>query len=439
MGDLDLKDAAKIVRSELPDATDDEIKQITDVFGGFIHDLIGVSRDIQYRVSHDKRELSHHNKRRRAIVDDVIKTRFQQQVERVITAFAASRESNVSDTNEGDKNQESEDDMDPYLDPLKSIYSEVAASQATNNNDKDEHCVSWTQLQLWQTLKRFAESPDMAISFSELRDDVFGGDKTPVLELMAEDVLSFEVNRSSDGGWFWRVTPASPALGLAFSQLVTNSTLKETFQQIEDTEQRNKEKQSLEIEQLRLNRERKYLDLRKKSLLQTIQLGKEIGQEDVAHQRLASSFREIVDEEQKLNHLDSLLSSQQTDRLSSFATCNGSNKNTANRTEDHNTSDELGQLLKSVVRDMMTADSGTGDNQFLQLKNAFDLLDKTNDGKLSAEDVVRVVKESTDHNVSLQAAQRFVEKWDVNENEGLDYTEFVHLILSDERNRSISK
>ena len=72
-------------------------------------------------------------------------------------------------------------------------------------------------------------------------------------------MYSFAVDRSSDGGWIWKVTPASPALGLAFAQLVKNGALKENFHQIEDAEKRNTERENLEMEQARLQKERKNL------------------------------------------------------------------------------------------------------------------------------------------------------------------------------------
>mmetsp|Transcript_27580 Transcript_27580/g.58915 ORF Transcript_27580/g.58915 Transcript_27580/m.58915 type:complete len:285 (+) Transcript_27580:2008-2862(+) len=280
----------------------------------------------------------------------------------------------------------------------------------------------------------------MAVSFSELRDNVFDGDQTPVLGLMADDVLSFEVvDRSSDGGWFWKVTPASPALGLAFAQIVKDGCLKETFQQIEEAEKRTTEKNNLEFERARLIRERENLSLRKKSLLQTIELGKEIGQEDVARQRLAIAFREIVREEEMQDIDDRLL----RDRLSLLTACNGENDSNAKETdgkilthpvtrrEDHL---PLQNLLKSVVFDIVSAEEDSSGEQLLRMKKAFNVLDHTKDGKISAEDVVRVVRASTGHNVSLSAAKQLVGEWDLNDDKSLDYSEFMQLLLSDDRN-----
>lgn len=282
----------------------------------------------------------------------------------------------------------------------------------------------------------------MSISLSELRDAVFDGDKAPVLDLMSEDILSFEVvNRSSDGGWFWKVTPASTALGLAFAQLVKNGELKERFHQVEEAEERNVEKKSLEFERARLYREKKNLDLRKKSLLQTIELGKEIGQEKVARQSLAIAFKDIVREEEMQDIDDRRL----RDRLFLLAACNGGNYDKqAKETEQHDmvhaiTHREdhfpLQNLLKSVVIDIMSATEGSDDERYMRLKRAFDVLDETKDGKITAEDVARVVRESTGHDVSLSTAKLLVEEWDLDDDKGLDYEEFVQLILSDNRSQ----
>mmetsp|Transcript_27578 Transcript_27578/g.58905 ORF Transcript_27578/g.58905 Transcript_27578/m.58905 type:complete len:757 (+) Transcript_27578:83-2353(+) len=438
LADLDLEDAAKIVRSELKDATDDEIKRITNRFGGFIHDVKGTSRDIQYRIARQgKKAAEVGSKKRAAVFDEVLKIRFQQQVEFVVAAFAVARENTDS---RGKGASPVGKVMNPYLDPLKSIYSEAEASSQAIKGDESDDRASWTQLQLWQTLKRIVDSPDMAVSFSELRDNVFDGDQTPVLGLMADDVLSFEVvDRSSDGGWFWKVTPASPALGLAFAQIVKDGCLKETFQQIEEAEKRTTEKNNLEFERARLIRERENLSLRKKSLLQTIELGKEIGQEDVARQRLAIAFREIVREEEMQDIDDRLL----RDRLSLLTACNGENDSNAKETdgkilthpvtrrEDHL---PLQNLLKSVVFDIVSAEEDSSGEQLLRMKKAFNVLDHTKDGKISAEDVVRVVRASTGHNVSLSAAKQLVGEWDLNDDKSLDYSEFMQLLLSDDRN-----
>ena len=171
LGDLQMVDAAKIVKTEIPNASNDEIKSITAVFGGFIHDVKGVSRDIQYRLSQEQVKS---NEERKLVFQGVLKARFQQQIERVVAAFAQAKERDDSGGNDGGSSEVDEDDMDPYLDPLKSIYSEAQASQSDGGKGSEEaDDVGWTQLQLWQTVVRIVESPNQAVSFSELRDEIF--------------------------------------------------------------------------------------------------------------------------------------------------------------------------------------------------------------------------------------------------------------------------
>ena len=171
LGDLQMVDAAKIVKTEIPNASNDEIKSITAVFGGFIHDVKGVSRDIQYRLSQEQVKS---NEERKLVFQGVLKARFQQQIERVVAAFAQAKERDDSGGNDGGSSEVDEDDMDPYLDPLKSIYSEAQASQSDGGKGNEEaDDVGWTQLQLWQTIIRIVESPNQAVSFSELRDEIF--------------------------------------------------------------------------------------------------------------------------------------------------------------------------------------------------------------------------------------------------------------------------
>lgn len=145
---------------------------------------------------------------------------------------------------------------------------------------------------------------------------------------------------------------------------------------------------------MRLYRERKNLGLRKKSLMQTIELGEKIGQEDFARRSLAISFKDIVREEEMQDMDDRLL----RDRLSLLTAYNS-------------------------------------DEQLLRLKKAFNVLDHTKDGKISAEDVVRVVRASTGNNVSLSAARQLVEEWDLDDDKSLDYSEFMRLLLSDDGNK----
>ena len=435
LGDLEVSDAAAIVKLEIPDASDDEIKSITGVFGGFIHDVKGVSRDIQYRLLQENVKSKENRKN---IFQDVITARFQQQIERVVAAFAQAKESDDSNGN-GHGSDADEDDMDPYLDPLKSIYSEAQASQNDGGtNDEGSEDVGWTQLQLWQTILRIVGSPEKAVSFSELRDEIFDGNKAGLMDLMREDVLGFLVDRSSDGGWLWKVTPASPALGRAFSHLVADGDLKNRFELIQMEEEKMKQRQDIEAERARLYRERKNLDLRKKSLLRTIELGRELGRPELAQQRLAQSFEDIVSEEANHDKLDRLL----RDELHSLSTSLlDDNVKVTDEIDDEGMLQRkttmmeqisLQELLRDAVLDIV-AGEGPVDNdndfgRFTRLKRAFEALDITKDGKIEAEDLIRVVREATGKEVRLEEAKSLISEWDINDDGSLDYQELTRML-----------
>ena len=437
LGNLEIEDAATIVKLEIPDASDDEIKSITGVFGGFIHDVKGVSRDIQYRLLQEDVKSK---EERKNIFQAVIKARFQQQVERVVAAFAQAKESDNSSGNSQSSDAD-EGEMDPYLDPLKSIYSEAQASQNDGGgNDEGSEDVGWTQLQLWQTILRIVGAPEKAVSFSELRDEIFDGDKTGLIDLMREDVLGFLVDRSSDGGWLWKVTPASPALGRAFSHLVADSNIKNRFELIEVEEEKMQQRQEIEAKRARLYRERKNLDLRKKSLLRTIELGKELGRTELAQQRLAQSYEDIVSEEANHDKLDRLLRDELHILSTSFLDdemevideiVEGS---MLQRQETMIDQISLQDLLRDAVLDIVAGNEAVDENdddvgRFARLKKAFEALDITKDGKIEATDLLRVVKEATGKDVPLEEAKSLISEWDINDDGSLDYQELTRMLL----------
>lgn len=437
LGDLGLEDAAKVVQMEIPDASDDEIKRITGMFGGFIHDVKGVSRDIQGRLLQDGIESA---TERKDVVEDIIKARFQQQVERVVAAFAQGKGVEDSD-DRGHQGESDEDDLDPYLDPLKNVYSEAQASQNESEDgfDEDSKSFAWTQLQLWKTIVRLVESPIRAVSFSELRDEVFDGDKRGLTDLMREDVLGFHIDRSSDGGWFWEVTPASPALGQAFHYLVSDGDLKERFELIEMAEERTEQKKAIELERTRLHLERKNLDMRKQSLLRTIELGKELGRTELAQEKLAQSFERIVAEDQSHDETDRLLrdklhsfAEEEADKNSEGKASTGDIVGLQNTKLDDNLS--LQHLLRDAVIDIVSSGEISESDRFAQLRKAFQVLDETNDGRILAVDLVRVIRAATGREVSVDAAKEFIAQWDTDEDKSLDYNEFTRMLLSDENN-----
>ena len=357
----------------------------------------------------------------------------------MVAAFAQAKESDDSSGN-GQSSDADEDDLDPYLDPLKSIYSEAQASQNDGGaNDEGSEGVGWTQLQLWQTILRIVGSPEKAVSFSELRDEIFDGDKTGLMDLMREDVLGFLVDRSSDGGWLWKVTPASPALGRAFSHLVADGDLKNRFELIEIEEEKMQQKQDIEAERARLYRERKNLDLRKKSLLRTIELGRELGRPELAQQRLAQSFEDIVSEEANHDKLDRLLRDELHSLSTSFldddvkASSEIDDGGTLQRKETMMDQISLQELLRDAVLDIVAGDEAMDDNddvgRFTRLKRAFEALDITKDGKIEAEDLIRVVREATGKEVRLEEAKSLISEWDINDDGSLDYQELTRMLL----------
>ena len=71
-----------------------------------------------------------------------------------------------------------------------------------------------TPRQLWATLERLVNASDRAVSFSELRHQVFDGRAAPILSLIKSDFLGFKLDRIQG----WTVTPASPAMGHVFER-----------------------------------------------------------------------------------------------------------------------------------------------------------------------------------------------------------------------------
>lgn len=438
LGELNTKDAAAIVKREFPSATESEIKRITGIFGGFVHDVKGASRDIQYRLSHGsgREDGEADSKGRAKIIDEVIKARFQQQVERVTAAFAQARdEGNTSKGSVDSKSGGGDDEMDPFLDPLKAVYSEAHARHSSNallDDDEEDGAAaagSWTQLQLWKTLQRVVESPGMAVLFSELRDDIFDGDKDAILELMREDVLGFEVDCSSGGGWNWKVTPATPAVGKAFAYLVNDSAIKQRFGDIELRDRRLEQLQKVENQRSRLWKERNGLDLRKRSLLQTIELAKELGREDRVRRTLAQAFEEIVAEERALERRSQTLSQQlsvllrDTHQQAHFLEDNKTDPATAapSSLDEHSS---IRALLKSALLDR-GVDSST------RLKDVFRAFDECNEGKMTASDLVELIKATTGLEIDADAARALVLKWDQNDDRKINYNEFMRMLLAD--------
>lgn len=438
LADLTVSEAGQIVLQELPSASEQEVKKITDVFGGFIHDVQAVSREINSLVLYQPSEGS-----REKIVEDVISARFLLQLERVTAAFAKG----VSSEDEGDDSSGGADDepeeMDPYLDPLKAIYSEGRARQVELEQSAEESAAScWSQLQLWQTLQKLVESEEgMTVPFADLRDEVFDGNTTPLIELMNEDVLGFEVaSSSSASGWSWEVKPATPALGRAFQHLVNNSRLKERFQVIEAAKENRDKLEDIEGERRRLRKERRRLEMRKMSLQNTIELGGKLGVEsdEEVEKKLESIYYSMVGEElaheergQELREeMDSII------RLARSAEAHANDDNLIPEevvpTEKQSTPrrhSSIQEHLKQAMLQSYVQESSK--DKFARFRESFDHIANNGDEGITAADLVRLIKATSGEDVDLEAAESFIRTWDADEDARLDYNEFVRMLLTD--------
>ena len=93
----------------------------------------------------------------------------------------------------------------------------------------------------------------------------------------------------------------------------------------------------------------------------------------------------------------------------------------------------LQELLRDAVLDIV-AGEGPVDNdndlgRFTRLKRAFEALDITKDGKIEAEDLIRVVREATGKEVRLEEAKSLISEWDINDDGSLDYQELTRMLL----------
>ncbi|CAB9501724.1 expressed unknown protein [Seminavis robusta] len=459
LADLTHDQAAALVRQEIPYATESDIRKIVDMFGGFIHDVQGVSREIQARLNQvDYNDNSNDSHVRDKLLDDVISARFRLQVERVTAAFAKGRQEDDHTDMEGNNNQkkDDEDEMDPYLDPLKAVYSEATAAEKNddNNTNEEEQTASWSQLQLWQTLQRLVESnqPNMGVPFADLRDDVFGGDITPLLELMNEDVLGFDVeSSSSSGSWSWEIKPATPALGRVFHHLVNSSHLKERFQREEDVQQSCEQKAAMERERRRLRRERQWLDLRKASLRKTVELGTElrVRRNKDTQRKLEKVYCNIVEEEvaneergaELRKELEAIMlkaaaleeaKEEDAHKRHHGEKASGGDESKSASTISSKSPHDVQKLLKAAILHNYVQEGSK--DKFARFRNAFEAMNSNSTDGIAAEDVVRLIKVTSGEDVDLEAAKSFIRAWDLNNDTSLDYDEFVRMLLTDPKN-----
>jgi hypothetical protein len=496
--------AGQIILQECPTATPDEIQKITDTFGGFIHDLHDTSRQIQYELKavknhrggdtnydtydHDddrdddaseKKKKKKQTKAKRAqIIDQVLSARFRLQVERVTAAFAKGKDDSVEVQSSSDHGAEGDDDddLDPYLDPLKKVYSEAQASQknAVDENESSttrtssssgngKNSASWSQLQLWHTLQRLVDSEqdtNMRVRFADLRDDVFHGDMTPLLDLMNEDVLGFEVldysssSSSSQellvgggggvgGGWSWHIKPATPALGRVFQYLVNDSSLKERFLELQKVAERNDKLEGNEHDRQELRRERRRLDMRKTSLLKTVELGKVLQLEDLVRKSIGDVYKTIISEEIAIEKRGLELRKIRESLLQALPFAeNDIEKNSTidssmpaaikeSKTSKLSPFSDLASIQRQLSAAILHTSGAIEDKEKLfGFRERFEKLSKSEAG-ITASDVVRLIKKSTGEDLDLEAANSFIRAWDANDDDHLDYHEFVEMLLAD--------
>jgi len=423
LGDLQKGEAREVVLNEIPDASEKEIQNILEAFGGFIHDVRGSARDIQDQLG---LAGSLDSKERAKIVQDTISTRCRMQFERVTAAFAKGNDELDNDSNQNADEAMEEEEMDPYLDPLKAVYSEAQASQSSAALSHSDDTVSYTKLQLWQTLQMLVDAKDGAVAFAELRDDIFDGDQAPLLELMNDDVLGFEIEDSQSVGFSWKVKPATPALYGAFQQIVSDSSLKERFQQVEQNSSRQDEIREVVQERMNIRKERKELEERKAAIQSTVELGEKLDRKGVASLKLTAVYDALVNEEH-----DALVRDYELrEKLKSLEqTRQEESPQTVSKTEN-----EVQQHLKTALMKMMTKKQSNEDNS--PLWAAFQELDSSKDGTFEAEDVVRVIKAYTGKDVKLRDARSLVQDWDSDNDKHIDFHEFISWYSSQGRKTS---
>lgn len=445
LGDVSKEYALELVFKEIPDVTLEEAKMITDTFGGCIHDVIGSSRDIQDRLvllneSSSTTDKTKSKSTRSHIFQDVINTRYWMHIERVSAAFAKGRGDAVQDAetnlgNNGSTKEEEDNDMDPFLDPLKQQYSEAQASQNSLEQDENKSgTASYSELQLWQILQRLVDSLDSTAGYAELRDDIFGGDHTALLELMDDDVISFDFNHQSCNDRSWKVKPASPVLAHAFRDILRDGFLSERFSKVERQAKRREECQEINKKRMVLLKEMKALEQRKAALLNTVELGKELGYGKGFLSRLfgmrnkvADMYESLVMEEHDVMAKDKELRI----RLKALD---------IKETHGNLDSDDIQSVLeaqtqmKNAIQQLMSRSVPAGsdtskDPKFSRLRKVFEELDVGKDGLVTAEDIALLVKETTGQDVEIKLISEALKTWDIDKDKQIDFEEFQQMVV----------
>lgn len=336
--------------------------------------------------------------------------------------------------------------MDPYLDPLKSIYSEAQASQnsSTIQNDGDADTVTYTKLQLWKTLQLLVDSKTGAVSFAELRDEVFHNDKNPLLELMNDDVLGFGIDDHTASENTWKVKPATKALDMAFKHIVRDSNLMKRFEKVERRSIYQEKIRQVNQERRELWKDRRNLEQRKASITSTVELGEKLGRRRAARNTLSTIYDSIIKEErdtlekdkelrEKIKNLEQKL--EEEDAESEVK--NPKSFRPVADSKDLKSFGPVNEVLKQLKAAMqritqrygtVALANRTPDSNDIWI--AFKELDSKERGTFNEYDIVRVIRENTGKEVDIESARRLILSIDMDDDKQVDFDEFVALLNS---------
>lgn len=441
LGDVSTEDAMELVQQEIPDVTRDEAKMIVNKFGGFIHDIKGCSRAIQDRLglanmdnTTSDADATTTTTTRAKIFDQVIEARYKLLYDHVSAVFVKGIDIEGID-NSGGVNFESSgeagggvgsDGGDAFLDPLKEQYSEYQASQNDLDQVGEAESASYSQLQMWKTLQKLVESKDGTEEYRLLVDEVFNGDQTPILELMDEDILTFDYDNQDSNESSWKVKAASPAVASIFKDITNYGYLKDKYDAVEQNEENHNLMRNIIQERQKLAKEITFLEQRKKALLNTVELGEKLGRKmsflGIFRPRnsLSDLYSSFVKEEREAMARDRELRQMLKDLEA--------NENDAIENDSKSVL-ELGLDLKTALRDLMDQKTDQeNNNKVTDLQALFKILDSTNDGKVDADEIAFHLGDKFKIDVDRDTVDELLQKWDDNRDGSIDFEEFKKML-----------
>mmetsp|Transcript_55018 Transcript_55018/g.81865 ORF Transcript_55018/g.81865 Transcript_55018/m.81865 type:complete len:204 (-) Transcript_55018:106-717(-) len=176
--------------------------------------------------------------------------------------------------------------------------------------------------------------------------------------------------------------------------------------------------EEIEYERKHLQRERRRLDMRKVSLLKTVQLGKElkVNTDKVVDQNLKEVFFAMAEEDVAIEKRADKLR-QELERV----------KQSTMHEDGHVTNfSSIHQKIK-----LAALQAYSKRNSKDRLDEAFNRL-SNNQNEIRAADIVRMIKETSGEDVDMETANALIEAYDDDDNRQLSRAEFVHLLLSDD-------